>query len=115
MGDPAKTPRAGGARAGGPAPNGGAGAADPAAREGSELTVKVRLGEPELVKEAAGRGLGLRVFVDGRAANTFTSDFAPAALEQFVRDTVALARLAEPDPLYTLPDDEPATDFPDLE
>ncbi len=30
-------------------------------RDGSELTAKVRLGEPELVQEAGSRALGLRV------------------------------------------------------
>jgi PmbA protein len=95
----------------------GASAAEALAREGSELTAKVRLGEPELVKEAASKALGLRVFVDGRCANTYTSDFQPAALERFVRDSVALARLAEPDPLYTLPeaDELAGAALPDLE
>lgn len=86
------------------------------ARDGAELMAKVRLGETELVKEAGSRALGLRVFVDGRAAVTYTSDFAPAALERFAADTVALARLAEPDELNRLPDaDELARSFPDLE
>jgi PmbA protein len=93
----------------------GAEAAEALARDGAELEVKVRLGETELVKEAGSRALGLRVFVDRRAAVTYTSDFAPAALEAFVRDTVALARLAEPDELNTLPaDDELARELPDL-
>lgn len=85
-------------------------------RDGSELTVKVRLGQPELVKEASSRALGLRVFVDGRAANTYTSDLSPQALEGFVTDSVALARLAEPDELNRLPDPaDLATEFPDLD
>jgi PmbA protein len=73
-------------------------------RDGSELTAKLRMGEPELVKEAASRALGLRVFVDRRAAITYTSDLAPAALARFAADSVALARLAQPDELNTLPD-----------
>jgi PmbA protein len=80
------------------------------------MTAKVRLGEPELVKEAQSRALGLRVFVDRRAAVTYTSDFADDALATFVRDTVALARLAEPDELNVLPDaDELARDLPELD
>ncbi len=40
----------------------GADAAEVLVRDGSELTVKIRLGEPELVQEAGSRALGLRVF-----------------------------------------------------
>src|SRR5262249_7027461 len=92
----------------------GADAAEVMVRDGSELTVKVRLGEPELVKEATSQARGLRVFVERRAANTYTSDLSPAALEGFVRDSVALARVAEPDELNTLPD-EYATFVPELD
>ena len=94
----------------------GAGDAEVLVRDGSEMSAKVRLGEPELVKEAQSRALGLRVFVDRRSAVTYTSDFSADALATFVRDTVALARLAEPDELNTLPDpSEYATEFPELE
>jgi PmbA protein len=94
----------------------GADDAEVIVRDGSEMTVKVRLGEPELVKEAQSRALGLRVFVDRRAAVTYTSDFKLDALQQFVRDSVTLARLAEPDELNTLPaSSEYATALPDLD
>jgi PmbA protein len=84
--------------------------------DGSELTTKVRLGEPELVQEAGSRGLGLRVFRDRRQAVTSTSDLRPHALEQFVADTVALARLGEPDELHRLPEAaDCAREFPDLD
>ncbi len=39
----------------------GADDAEVLVRDGSELTAKVRLGEPELVQEAGSRALGLRV------------------------------------------------------
>jgi PmbA protein len=94
----------------------GADDAEVIVRDGSELTAKCRLGEPELIKEASSRALGLRVFVDRRAAVTYTSDFAADPLAGFVRDSVALARLAEPDELNTLPDAADfARDIPDLE
>ena len=94
----------------------GADAAEVQVSDGSELTAKVRLGEPELVQEAGSRGLGLRVFRDQRQAITYTSDLRTHALEGFVRDTVALARLAEPDELNRLPDlEELATSIPDLD
>lgn len=82
----------------------GADAAEVQVNAGSELTCKVRLGEPELVQEAASKALGLRVFRDRRAALTYTSDLSDAALERFVADSVDLARLAEPDELNLLPD-----------
>jgi PmbA protein len=48
----------------------GADDAEVLVRDGSELTAKVRLGEPELVQEASSRGLGLRVLKGGRRAVT---------------------------------------------
>jgi Predicted Zn-dependent proteases and their inactivated homologs len=82
----------------------GADSAEVLVRDGSELEVKVRLGEPELVKDAGSRALGLRVLRDYRAAVAYTSDFAPAAMRQFARESVDLCELAEPDPLADLPD-----------
>src|SRR5262249_21852121 len=81
----------------------GADAAEALVREGSELQVKVRLGEPELVQEASSRALGLRVFWQTRAATSYTSDFTAAGIGRFVSDAVAAARLSEPDPLHELP------------
>jgi PmbA protein len=94
----------------------GADAAEVLVRDGSELTAKVRMGEPELVQEAGSRALGLRVFKEGRRAVTYTSDLRGKSLESFVAETVALADLAEPDELNRLPDRaELATDMPDLD
>jgi PmbA protein len=84
----------------------GADAAEVLVRDGSELEVKIRLGEPELVKEAGSRALGLRVIKDQRAAVTYTSDFSDEGLARLARETVELAALAEPDPLGGLPDRE---------
>lgn len=94
----------------------GADGAEVLVRDGSELEVKVRLGEPELIKEAGSRALGLRVLKDHRAAVTYTSDFARPALEKLARDTVELASLAEPDPTGDLPArEEMAREVPDLD
>jgi PmbA protein len=94
----------------------GADGAEVLVRDGAELEVKVRLGEPELIKEAGSRALGLRVLKDHRAAVTYTSDFAPAAMERFARETVELAALAEPDPLADLPAHEDmARELPELD
>lgn len=94
----------------------GADGAEVLVRDGAELQVKVRKGEPELVKEAGSRGLGLRVLKDGRAAVTYTSDFASSAMQSFAQESVALCRLAEPDALAALPDrEEMARTVPDLD
>ena len=52
----------------------GADGAEVLVRDGTELEVKVRLGETELIKEAGSRALGLRVIKDQRVAVTYTSD-----------------------------------------
>jgi PmbA protein len=94
----------------------GADAAEVLVRDGTELEVKVRLGEPELIKEAGSRALGLRVLKDDRSAVTYTSDLTTAGLERFARDSVELAALAEPDPTAALPGrEEMAREVPDLE
>jgi len=82
----------------------GADAAEVLVRDGSELTAKVRLGEPELVQEAGSRALGLRVLKGARRATTYTSDLRRPALEALCAETCALAELAEPDE-YALPPD----------
>src|SRR5262245_61891264 len=81
----------------------GADGAEVLVRDGSELEVKVRLGEPELVKEAGSRALGLRVIKDQRVAVTYTSDLSRAGMERLARESVELAALAEPDPEAALP------------
>src|ERR1051325_5795517 len=75
----------------------GADHAEVLVRDGSELTAKVRLGEPELVQEAGSRALGLRVLIGARRAVTYTSDLRRDALEALCAESVALAQLAEPD------------------
>ena len=94
----------------------GADGAEVLVRDAAELEVKVRLGEPELVKEAGSRALGLRVLRDHRVAVTYSSDFAPASMRQFAHESVELCELAEPDPLADLPArHEMAREVPDLD
>jgi PmbA protein len=94
----------------------GADGAEVLVRDGTELEVKVRLGEPELIKEAGSRALGLRVLKDHRAAVTYTSDLSPSGLERLARETLELATLAEPDPTGDLPAaEEMAREIPDMD
>ncbi len=82
----------------------GADDAEVLVRDGSELTTKVRLGQPELVQEAGSRALGLRVLRGGKRAVTYTSDLRREALEALCAETVTLANFAERDE-YALPPD----------
>ena len=82
----------------------GADHAEVLVRDGSELTTKVRLGEPELVQEAGSRALGLRVLRGGRRAVTYTSDLRREALEALCAESVTLADFAEVDELAGPPD-----------
>jgi PmbA protein len=76
----------------------GADVAEASARGGFELSVKVRLGKPELVEEAGHHSISLRVIRGGRVAITSTSDLSAAGIERCVEDALDLAELSEPDP-----------------
>src|SRR5262245_24203568 len=96
---------------------GGADVAEAIARSGSELSTKVRMGEPELVEEAAHKGLGMRVIKEQRVALTSTSDLTPRGIDRFIKDALELVEISQEDP-FAGPAD-PALiahgDFPDLE
>lgn len=68
------------------------------ARSGSELSVKVRLGEPELIEEAGHRSIGMRVIKNKRVALTSTSDLTDAGLARFVDDALELVEISQEDP-----------------
>lgn len=63
-----------------------------------------RDGKLEQMSENSSRGLGLRLWVDGRYSSHETNDLREANLRAFVRDAVALTRAIEPDPLRRMPD-----------
>lgn len=94
----------------------GADIAEVLVSDSAELSAKVRMGEPELIEEAGSHALGLRVFKDGRAATTYSSDPTDAGLAALVADAVELAELSEPDPEALPPDAADLThDFPELD
>ncbi|HEV8548362.1 MAG TPA: TldD/PmbA family protein [Polyangiaceae bacterium] len=76
----------------------GADVAEASARGGYELSVKVRLGKPELVEEAGHHSVSLRVIKGGRVAITSTSDLTPHGVERCVEDALELVELSEVDP-----------------
>jgi PmbA protein len=82
----------------------GATAADAIAREDTEFSTLVRLGQVETLKESGSRGLGLRVFVGRRTASTYSSDFTREGIERMVQGAIDLARVTSEDKFAGLPD-----------
>lgn len=82
----------------------GADVAECSVRQGDHLSVKVRMGQPELVEEAGSRAVGLRVMVGQQVAVTYTSDLTAPGIERFVEDALELAKLSEPDPFAGPPE-----------
>jgi len=82
----------------------GADVAEAGVHSGSHLSVKVRMGEPELVEEAGSRALGLRVMVGQRVASTYTSDMSEVGRRTLIEGALELARLSEADELAGPPD-----------
>jgi PmbA protein len=82
----------------------GASVAECSVQDGSSLSAKVRLGEPELVEEAASRAVGLRVMIGQKVAVSYTSDLSAAGIARLVEDAVELAQLSEADPFAGPPD-----------
>jgi len=76
----------------------GATIAECTVQDGAHLSAKVRLGEPELVEEAASRSVGLRVMIGQKVAVTYTSDLTPGGLARLIEDALELAQLSQPDP-----------------
>ncbi len=100
---------------------GGADVAEVIARSGSELSARVRLGEPELVEEAGHRSLGMRIMKRGekafRVALTSTSDTTDEGIQRFVEDALELVELSQEDPFAGPPDPSLITKgpWPDLD
>ena len=86
----------------------GATEAEAVIREGDEFSTLVRLGQVETLKESGARGIGVRVFLGStgahRTANTSTSDFTEAGLDQLVRGAMDLAQVTSEDPFGGLPE-----------
>ena len=83
----------------------GADDADVLVGAGSEFSVTIRKQEVENIVEASSRALGLRVIKGGRVAVSYSSDFTPDALKQFVADTVERAAISDVDDAAGLPED----------
>lgn len=94
----------------------GADAADAVFFESAALSVAWRLGRSEKLERAESRDLGLRVLVGRRQAMASTTDFTPAARDDLVARTAAMARAAPEDPWCGLADPAAlAGEVPDLD
>lgn len=82
----------------------GATAAECVARDGSEFSTVVRLGEVETLKESGSKALGVRVFIGNRTANTSTSDLSPEGIESMVKGAIELAKVTSEDPFAGIPE-----------
>ncbi len=76
-------------------------------RETSEFTASVREQNVERLTEADAKDLGIRIFVEGKAAVAASQDFAPTTLHRIVDNAITRARLGGVDALAGLPDLEP--------
>ncbi|HZP45211.1 MAG TPA: TldD/PmbA family protein [Candidatus Binataceae bacterium] len=94
----------------------GASAAEVLLVSAESLSAGVRMGEVEKLKSSRERRLGLRVFVGQSSATAATAELEQTSLDDFIRNTIAMARLTAPDPWSGLPDPtlHPAT-LPDLD
>ena len=90
----------------------GAAEAEAYLADNREIAIEVRNGQVETMKQARDQGLGLRVRTGNRTGFAFTSDLAPAALEEVLRQALANARETAEDPYRRLP--APAPGYPDL-
>ncbi len=83
---------------------GGATAAECVARDGTEFSTVIRLGEVETLKESGSKALGVRVFVGQRTANTSTSDLSPEGIDAMVKNALELAKVTSEDPFAGIPE-----------
>ena len=82
----------------------GASSADVVVRESDGFSTNLRLGKIESLKEAASKGLGLRVLLGLRSASSFSSDFSDVALGRLVERTIAMAKVTSEDSASGLPE-----------
>ena len=83
----------------------GADEAECVIQHGCEFSATVRLGEVEALKEAGGKGLGVRVFAGRKSASAFSSDLSEAALARTVDSALAMARASTDDAIAGLPEE----------
>ena len=84
----------------------GANAAEVYLESSRNLSVQVLNSEIETIEEAASKGVGFRVFVDGKMGFSHCNDLSDRSLEDTISKAVAFARLSSPDENNVLTDDK---------
>ncbi len=69
-----------------------------------EVSVEWRDGRVERVSDATSRGLSLQLYVQNRYSAVGTSDLRPEAVESFIDNAIAMAKVLSKDPHRALPD-----------
>lgn len=82
----------------------GAGDAEAYAEDSTGLEAQVYEGEVESLTEAGERGLGVRVWIDGRVGYAYGVDLSDAGIETIAAGAVETARVADPDEFAAPPD-----------
>jgi PmbA protein len=90
----------------------GATAAEAVAREGTEFSTLVRMGQVETLKESGSRAIGLRIFLGQRSANTYSSDFTQDGIEHLIKGAFDLARVTSEDSYAGIPEPSQLGSFP---
>ena len=81
----------------------GATAAEAYLEEGRTLRIRVREGDVESMQQATAKGVGLRVFSEGKMAFVDSSNLTPAALDSLVEKGVTLSKQTSYDKYNILP------------
>ncbi|MFO7999159.1 MAG: TldD/PmbA family protein [Bacteroidales bacterium] len=89
----------------------GADAAEVFLQTSRNLSIRVRNSDIETVQEAASRGVGFRVFVDGKMGFSHCNDFDDKALDDTISRAIAFAKLTSPDENNVLPANRPHNDI----
>jgi PmbA protein len=84
----------------------GANSAEVYLESSRNLSVQVLNSEIETIEEAASKGAGFRVFVDGKMGFSHCNDLSDRSLEDTISKAIAFARLSSPDENNILTDDK---------
>ncbi|UJA19690.1 TldD/PmbA family protein [Thermoleophilia bacterium SCSIO 60948] len=90
----------------------GAGDAEAFAEDSRSFSAEIFEGQVESLTESGSRGLGVRVWIDGRVGYAFATDLSDEGIRLTCADAVEAARVADADRFATAPEpsNEPASD-----
>ena len=83
----------------------GADGAEVLIQTGQNLSIEVRNEEIETLEEASSKGVGFRVFAEGKTAFSSCNDFSEEALDNAISSAISFAATLTPDENNVLPED----------